>query len=279
KVERSWPEGQRVHDATSGCGCQKRRRAPTLPAVLEPRAGRGIIVRFSPRGRHMADRRTTTLFAVQRVHWNFADSDLWYDRPDRLDLGEYGIELYACQATPVQTFLTQAAAEAAARQLDAQERARVNPFDYGGDGTHLADYSSLTPAEFRRRLEAVGLTPPVLHRIGRAPAGTPGWGGETESEAMTPGQKAARIPRPDPGPVCGVGTLEVPLTGTASSDQASLYALEKVSWDVESHAEVRLGEGVALPPGTRLNPFRPGRAALPLYRRTAEGGVAVRVFA
>src|SRR5262249_1980105 len=117
----------------------------------------------------MADRRTITLFAVQRVGWECADSDLWYYRPDTTDYEEYGLDPDYHQS-PVQTFLTRPAAEAAARQPDARERAGVNPFDYGGNGTQLSDYSSLTPAEFRRRLEAAGVSSPALNRVGRAQA-------------------------------------------------------------------------------------------------------------
>src|SRR5262245_35898744 len=117
----------------------------------------------NPREDDMTTRRTVTLHVVRRLGWE--DNEELYYRPSPEELEEYGIEPWLDE-TPVQAFLGRAAAEAAARALDAKERADYNPFVYNGDGSQLSSYTTLTATQFRDRLAAVGLKPPALNRVG-----------------------------------------------------------------------------------------------------------------
>jgi hypothetical protein len=224
----------------------------------------------------MTARRTVTLHVVHRLGWDWTDE--YYARPDPEELEELGIESYL-DDTPVRAFLGRAAAEAAARALDAKELGEDNPFEYGGDGWRLSDFSSLTPVQFADRLTGAGLTPPAMNRVGRLQreALTQWW--DRNAFKMTRAQKDTVVAALDRARLFEVRTVEAPLVGAPRKGPTPLYAIEKVLWQ-QGGQLVSVPEGQAPPPGARPNPFKPGSFHVQLFTPDPAGGAEVlKVFA
>jgi hypothetical protein len=129
--------------------------------------------------------RKVLAYVVQQVHWEYNDE--YYFRLEG-ETGELGDE--DSDQTALRTFLSRKKAEAWWRQREEQARGDRNPFDFGALGGDLDDYSNLSPAEFRDRLRAAGLSPPSFGENGRLRDDLAGWW-QREVIDMTPEQRSA----------------------------------------------------------------------------------------
>src|SRR5437868_645781 len=104
----------------------------------------------------MPARKTVTLHAVQRRGWLCYDEYCF--RPEDAADGDAESADEVGPSYPLRCFLSREKAEAHRRELELQERHQVDsPFRFGGDGSDLADHSTVPFEEFRARLRALGL--------------------------------------------------------------------------------------------------------------------------
>ena len=98
-------------------------------------------------------KKTVTVYVVRRVDWEYDDEYFHriegHDDPSSLSL---------------RSFLSPEKAETYRHERERERRGYQNPFDYGGDGPDLADYSTLSSEAFSDRMEAVGLGEVVSRR-------------------------------------------------------------------------------------------------------------------
>jgi hypothetical protein len=127
----------------------------------------------------MTARRKVTVYTVQTVAWEYNDE--YYDRDDRTfdpKLYREGDEAFRTDPIPVQSFLTRRKAEAHLMTMERERRADLNPFDYGGHGADLREYSTLPFQVFEERLRVLGVEPPEFDRRGRCAGGLWNWWAE-----------------------------------------------------------------------------------------------------
>src|SRR5262249_13172130 len=138
---------------------------------------------------------------------------------------------------PLRCFLSRQKAEAHCREVEVRERHEVDiPFRYGGEGTDLADYSTLPFEEFRSRLQALGLPGPVSRRR-RSYAWQNLWEWwEQNGGQLTPAQFDAVWGMLDRIHFFQVAEVKVPLVGetvgrAAAANITRLYVVEMPSWE------------------------------------------------
>jgi hypothetical protein len=130
--------------------------------------------------------RKVPAYVVQQIHWEYNDEYFYRLDGETDERGDEDPD----GAGPLRTFLSRKKAEAWWRQREEQARGDQSPFDYGALMGDLEDYSSLSPAEFRDRLRAVGLRPPSFGEDGRLRDDLWGWW-QREVADMTPKQRSA----------------------------------------------------------------------------------------
>jgi hypothetical protein len=89
------------------------------------------------------------VFVVVEVHWAYNDQEFYRG---------------ADAVAPVQAYTSRDKAEAVCRRREREARLRYNPFEMNSCGRWEA-WTSLPREEFRRRVEALGLTPPDEDRF------------------------------------------------------------------------------------------------------------------
>jgi hypothetical protein len=108
----------------------------------------------------MPHRKTVTVYTVLHREWEYNDE--FYDPPhweDDIDpeRGPTGAGVLS-----VKSFLNRERAEAHCRELERKERKQLNPFQYGGDGLNLTDFTSLDPGQFLELLNTLEIEPPEM---------------------------------------------------------------------------------------------------------------------
>jgi hypothetical protein len=129
--------------------------------------------------------RQVPAYVVQQVRWEYND-EYFYRLGEAGELGDEGSDGTA----PLRTFLSRTKAEAWWRKREEQARGDQSPFDYGALMGDLDDYGSLSPAEFRDRLRAAGVSPPLVSKDGQLREDLSAWWEESVAD-MTAEQRSA----------------------------------------------------------------------------------------
>jgi hypothetical protein len=127
----------------------------------------------------MTAKRQVTVYTVQTVAWEYNDE--YFDRDDRTfdpKLHGQADSNYLSDPVPVQSFLTRRKAEAHRRAMERERRADRNPFQYGGYGDDLTQYSTHSAQAFTERMQILGVEPPEFDRRGQCEESLWNWWAE-----------------------------------------------------------------------------------------------------
>jgi hypothetical protein len=221
-----------------------------------------------------------TVYLVQRLEWEHNGE--WYflrgADPDTGELLLSGEELAEVGgASPLKTFSSRKKAETWCRALERLAREGLNPFQYGSNGGSLRDYSTLPPAEFRRRLADLDVRSPRMNPHGHGRLRE--WWQEVE-DGLDEGQRNGAWDALDLVRFFSVVPTPVKVEANGAGASAHLHLVERIvwstlCWDQGLAAEVPdWAKDVA-----RQNPFRPDYCLFPSsWRRVGEGGWPLKAF-
>lgn len=116
--------------------------------------------------------KSVTIYLVRPINWVYNDEyHECYEEDATVDEME---DVYGefTPPRPLKSFLTPEKAEVHRLKLERDHRKDSNPFEYGGYGDELSDYSTHTANKFCDRLREVDIAPPSLNRQGKLASGS-----------------------------------------------------------------------------------------------------------